>query len=227
VEAFVRWHSQERGWVSPASFIPLAEDTGLIIPLGDWVMHAACRQLAAWANDSFSAGLSLSVKVSGQQFRQADFVQQVLAVLERTQADPKLLKLDLNESLLLADVEDIVEKTNALTAHGIGCSLADLGTGYSSLSHLKRLSLEQLRIDQSFVQGLLTEPNDEAVTRSIFALAQSLNIRVSAEGIETQEQHDALAAFGCHAFQGYLFGQPLPAAEFEKTLESHRVSIRK
>ena len=224
VEAFVRWHSQERGWVSPASFIPLAEDTGLIIPLGDWVMQSACRQLAIWSKNSFTAGLSLSVKVSGQQFRQTDFVQQVLSILERTQADPKLLKLDLNESLLLADVDDIVHKTNALTVHGIGCSLADLGTGYSSLSHLKRLSLEQLRIDQSFVQGLLTEPNDEAVTRSIFALAQSLSIRVSAEGIETQEQHDALAAFGCHAFQGYLFGQPLPAAEFQKTLESHRAT---
>jgi diguanylate cyclase (GGDEF)-like protein len=224
VEAFVRWHSQERGWVSPASFIPLAEDTGLIIPLGDWVMQTACQQLAAWGKHPLSAGLSLSVKVSGQQFRQADFVQQVLATLERTQADPKLLKLYLNESLLLADVEDIVKKTNALTEHGIGCSLADLGTGYSSLSHLKRLSLEQLRIDQSFVQGLLTEPNDAAVTRSIFALAQSLNIRVSAEGIETQEQHDALAAFGCHAFQGYLFGQPLPVDQFEKTLESHRAT---
>jgi diguanylate cyclase (GGDEF)-like protein len=222
VEAFVRWHCQERGWVSPAAFIPLAEDTGLIIPLGDWVMQTACQQLAAWGKHPLSAGLSLSVKVSGQQFRQADFVQQVLATLERTQADPKLLKLDLNESLLLADVEDIVKKTNALTEHGIGCSLADLGTGYSSLSHLKRLSLEQLRIDQSFVQGLLTEPNDAAVTRSIFALAQSLNIRVSAEGIETQEQHDALAAFGCQAFQGYLFGQPLPAAQFQKTLENHR-----
>ena len=226
VEAFVRWYSTERGWVSPAAFIPLAEDTGLMIPLGDWVMRSACRQLATWNMNPLTEGLSLSVKVSGQQFRQSDFVQQVLAILEQAQADPKLLKLDLNESLLLADVDDIVRKTNALTLRGIGCSLADLGTGYSSLSHLKRLSLEQLRIDQSFVQGLLTEPNDEAVTRSIFALAQSLDIRVSAEGIETQEQHDALAAFGCHAFQGYFFGQPLPAEQFERTLIKHKTTVQ-
>jgi diguanylate cyclase (GGDEF)-like protein len=224
VEAFVRWHSAERGWVSPAAFIPLAEDTGLIVPLGDWVLQAACSQLATWSKDPLTTGLSLSVKVSGQQFRQADFVQQVLGRVEQSQADPRLLKLDLNESLLLVDVDDIVAKTNALTALGIGCSLADLGTGYSSLSHLKRLSLEQLRIDQTFVQGLLTEPNDAAVTRSIFALAQSMDIRVSAEGIETQEQHDALAAFGCHAFQGYLFGQPMPAAQFEETLKRPRMA---
>jgi len=220
VEAFVRWHSAERGWVSPASFIPLAEETGLINPLGAWVMQTACQQLAAWSHQPLTAVLSMSVKVSGQQFRQANFVQQVLDIVAQSHANPSLLKLDLNESLLLADIDDIVNKTNALTAHGIGCSLADLGTGYSSLSHLKRLALEQLRIDQSFVQGLLTEPNDASVTRSIFALAQSLDIKVSAEGIETREQFDALAAFGCHAFQGYLFGQPLPVAEFEKVLQN-------
>ncbi len=139
--------------------------------------------------------------------------------------DPKLLQLDLNESLLLVDIEDIVHKTNSLTNKGIGCSLAVLGTGYSSLSHFKRLSLEQLRIDQSFVRGLLTQPNDAAVTRSIFALAQSMNIKVSAEGVETPEQHAALAAFGCHAFQGYLFGQPMPVTQFEAALKSHLATL--
>jgi diguanylate cyclase (GGDEF)-like protein len=220
VEAFVRWNSPLRGRVAPAAFIPLAEDTGLIVPLGHWVLQAACVQLKAWSQNPLTAELSMTVKVSGQQFHQGEFVNEVMKIVRASGANPRLLKLDLNESLLLADIEDIVEKTNALTAQGVGFSLADLGTGYSSLSHLKRLSLEQLRIDQSFVQGLLTEPNDASVTRSIFALAQSLDLKVSAEGVETQEQHDALAAFGCTGYQGYLFGQPLPAEQFEAMLKT-------
>jgi EAL domain-containing protein (putative c-di-GMP-specific phosphodiesterase class I) len=158
------------------------------------------------------------VKVSAQQFREHNFVEQVCTVITQTGANPQLLKLELNESLLVADVEDIIAKTTALKKHGVGFSLADLGTGYSSLSHLKRLSLDQLRIDQSFVRGLLTNSNDAAVTKSIFALADSLDLQVSAEGVETQEQHDALAAHGCRVYQGYFFSQPLTAEEFSKLL---------
>lgn len=160
----------------------------------------------------------MSVKISGQQFRQSDFVNEVLEILQTTGAKAALLKLELNESLLIADVEDIIGKTTALTEHGVGFSLADLGTGYSSLSHLKRLSLEQLRIDQSFVRGLLTNSNDAAVTKSIFALAESLGLIVSAEGIETQEQRDALADHGCQVYQGYLFSQPLRLPAFTELL---------
>jgi EAL domain-containing protein (putative c-di-GMP-specific phosphodiesterase class I) len=165
------------------------------------------------------------VKVSAQQFRQPDFVDQVARILASTGASPQLLELQLNESLLVANIEDIVTKTAALKEHGVGLSLADLGTGYSSLSHLKRLSLDQLRIDQSFVRGLLTNPNDASVTRSIFALAQSMGLRVSAEGVETQAQIDALAAQGCDAYQGYFFSEPLSAAEFEQLLQAQASAI--
>lgn len=217
-EAFVRWQHPQRGRVSPATFIPLAEETGLILPLGQWVFDTACRQLAQWSKDPKTAHLTIAVKISAPQFRQHNFVALVIATLEATQARAELLKLELNESLLMADVEEIIEKTTALKDRGLGFSLADLGTGYSSLSHLKRLSLDQLRVDQSFVRGLLTNPNDASVIKSIFALAQSLELEVSAEGVETLEQRDALAAHGCHAYQGYFFSQPLSADEFEKLL---------
>lgn len=216
--AYVRWHCAKRGWVSPASFIALAEETGLIVPLGQWVLQQACRQLAQWKGQFHTARLSLSIKVSAQQFRQPDFVESVAHALSAAQASPLLLKLEINENLLLVDIEDIIVKTNLLMEMGVGCTLADLGTGYSSLSHLKRLSLEELRIDQSFVRGLLTEPNDTAVTRSIMALAESLEIGVSAAGVETRAQHEVLASFGCQVFQGYLFGKPLPIDAFEASL---------
>jgi diguanylate cyclase (GGDEF)-like protein len=217
-EAFIRWQHPKQGLVSPAAFIPLAEETGLILPLGAWVLETACRQLSLWGKTPKTRHLTLAVKVSAQQFRQHDFTSQVLDVLKATGACAAKLKLELNESLLIADVEDIIAKTTILSERGIGISLDDLGTGYSSLSHLKRLSLDQLRIDQSFVRGLLTNSNDAAVTKSIFALAQSLGLRVSAEGIETKEQRDVLAAHGCHAYQGYFFSQPLQVSDFEKLL---------
>jgi diguanylate cyclase (GGDEF)-like protein/PAS domain S-box-containing protein len=217
-EAFVRWLHPTRGLVSPATFIPLAEETGLIVALGNFVLTAACRQLHQWSARQATAHLSMEVKVSGQQLRQSDFVTVVLQTLYATGAKPELLKLELNESLLVVDVEDIIEKTTELSKSGVVFSLADLGTGYSSLSHLRRLALDQLRIDQSFVRGLLTNSDDEAVTRSIFALADSLKLKVGAEGVETQEQRDVLASHGCIEFQGYLFSQPLRVDEFEALL---------
>jgi diguanylate cyclase (GGDEF)-like protein/PAS domain S-box-containing protein len=221
-EAFVRWQHPSRGMVSPAAFIPLAEDSGLILPLGAWVLEAACKQLAVWAESPATAHLTMEVKVSAVQLRQPNFVESVLQVMEKTGVRPDLLKMELNESLLVVDVEDVIAKTNALSAHGVVFSLADLGTGYSSLSHLKRLALDQLRIDQSFVRGLLTNSNDAAVTRSIFALADSLDLPVGAEGVETKEQRDVLAAHGCLEFQGYLFSQPLSACEFSAMVAERR-----
>jgi diguanylate cyclase (GGDEF)-like protein/PAS domain S-box-containing protein len=210
VEALVRWQHPERGMVSPGEFIPMAEQTGLILPLGQWVLEEACRQLFEWGRAPRTAGLTVSVNVSARQLRQADFVAQVLAVLSDTQANPQRLKIELTESMLLTDVEEVIDKMSQLKAHGVGFSLDDFGTGYSSLAYLKRLPLDQLKIDQSFVRDVLTDPNDAAIARTILALAQSLDLAVVAEGVETRGQRDFLAGNGCMAFQGYLFGRPGP-----------------
>ena len=220
VEALVRWQHPARGLISPADFIGLAEETGLILPLGYWVLKAACQQLVAWTGQPDKAHLSIAVNVSAVQFRQSDFVEQVLAVIQRSGANPKKLKLELTESLLLDNVEDIIAKMNVLKSRGIGFALDDFGTGYSSLSYLKRLPLDQLKIDQTFVGDLLTDPNDAVIARTIVALGQSLGLSVMAEGVETQAQQDCLALQGCSAYQGYLFSRPLPLDKFEAFLRS-------
>ncbi len=214
-EALVRWQHPERGLVSPMAFIPLAEETGLIMPLGLWVLETACAQLAAWAGRVDTAHLTLSVNVSARQFRHADFVDQVLAVLDATGANPQNLKLELTESLLVDDVESTIVKMSALKAKGVRFSLDDFGTGYSSLAYLKRLPLDQLKIDQSFVRDILTNPNDAALARTIIVLAQQLDLSVIAEGVETVEQRDFLVGHGCLAYQGYLFGKPVPIESFD------------
>ena len=214
-EVLVRWQHPQRGMVSPAEFIPLAEETGLILPLGQWVLETACRQLSLWARRTETAGFTLAVNVSAHQFRQADFVERVLAALKRTGANPQRLKLELTESLLVSNVEDIIDKMFALKAKGIAFSLDDFGTGFSSLSYLKRLPLDQLKIDQSFVRDVLSDPNDAAIARTVVALARSLGLGVIAEGVETKAQRDFLAESGCHAYQGYFFSRPLPVEGFE------------
>ncbi|HEV2609970.1 MAG TPA: EAL domain-containing protein [Noviherbaspirillum sp.] len=211
VEALVRWQHKRRGMVSPAAFIPLAEETGLIVRLGQWVIETACAQLATWARQEKTAGLDVSVNVSARQFRHPDFVDQVMDALERTGANPQKLKLELTESLLLENVEETIVKMTALKKKGVGFSLDDFGTGYSSLAYLKRLPLDQLKIDQSFVRDVLTDPNDAAIARTIVALGRSLGLSVMAEGVETIAQRDFLAHHGCHAYQGFLFSQPMPA----------------
>jgi diguanylate cyclase (GGDEF)-like protein/PAS domain S-box-containing protein len=213
-EVLLRWVHPRRGLVSPAEFIPLAEETGLILPLGQWVLQTACAQLAAWATDARLAHLTISVNVSPHQFRQ-DIVGTVLDALASTGANPARLKIELTEGLLVENLEDTVVKMFALKAKGVGFSLDDFGTGYSSLAYLKRLPLEQLKIDQSFVRDVLVDPNDAAIARTIIALAHSLGIGVIAEGVETAEQRDFLAASGCHYCQGYYFGRPVPVAQFE------------
>ncbi|MFA7293418.1 MAG: EAL domain-containing protein [Rhodocyclaceae bacterium] len=215
VEALVRWQHPQRGMVSPADFIPLAEETGLILALGRWVLETACGQLATWALRPEMAHLTVAVNVSAHQFRQRDFVDQVLAVLNSSGANPQRLKLELTESLLVHDVEAIIEKMFTLKARGVGFSLDDFGTGYSSLSYLKRLPLDQLKIDQSFVRDVLSDPNDAAIAKTVVALAQSLGLGVIAEGVETATQRDFLASSGCHAYQGYFFSRPLPIEGFE------------
>ena len=215
-EALVRWQHPRRGLVSPLEFIPLAEETGLILPVGQWVMETACAQLARWATLPAMAHLSVAVNVSARQLHHKDFVGTVLAVLDRTGANPKNLKLELTESLLVADVEDTISKMATLKSSGVGFSLDDFGTGYSSLSYLKRLPLDQLKIDQSFVRNILSDPNDAAIAKMVIVLAGSLGLAVIAEGVEMEAQRDFLARQGCHAYQGYFFSRPLPLAEFER-----------
>jgi diguanylate cyclase (GGDEF)-like protein/PAS domain S-box-containing protein len=215
-EVLVRWQHPERGIVSPADFIPLAEESRLILPLGQWVLETACRQLVQWAAHPDMSHLTVSVNVSAHQFHQADFVDQVLDVLNKTGANPQLLKLELTESLLVSKVEEIIEKMFALKVKGVGFSLDDFGTGYSSLSYLKRLPLDQLKIDQSFVRDVLTDSNDATIAKTVIVLGQSLGLNVIAEGVETAEQRDFLASSGCHAYQGYFFSKPLPLNSFEE-----------
>jgi diguanylate cyclase (GGDEF)-like protein/PAS domain S-box-containing protein len=214
-EVLVRWQHPRRGMVSPVDFIPMAEETGLILPLGHWVLQTACTQLAIWATRPEMAHLTVAVNVSAHQFRQADFVEQVLAVVNTTGVNPQRLKLELTESLLVSNIDDVIEKMFALKAKGVGFSLDDFGTGYSSLSYLKRLPLDQLKIDQSFVRDVLNDPNDAAIAKTIIALAQSLGLGVIAEGVEIAAQRDFLASAGCHAYQGYFFSRPLPLESFE------------
>ena len=214
-EALLRWRHPQRGFVSPGEFIPLAEDCGLILPLGEWVLQDACARLAQWAQRPGLSHLSLSVNVSPREFHQSGFVAQVLQALASTGADARHLTLELTEGLLLQDVEDTIDKMGQLRAYGVGFSLDDFGTGYSSLAYLKRLPLDELKIDQSFVRDVLTDPNDAAIARTIVALGTSLGLRVTAEGVETKEQRAFLERAHCHAWQGYLLSPPLVAVAFE------------
>lgn len=213
-EALLRWQHPQRGLVSPAEFIPLAEQTGLIVPLGLLALETACHQLVRWGMQPALASVSLSVNVSAQQFRQPDFVSQVRETLQRTGVPSRALKLELTESLLVHDMEDIVQKMGQLRDLGLGFSLDDFGTGYSSLNYLKRLPLDQLKIDQSFVRDVLTDPNDAAIARTVISLGKSMGFAVIAEGVETEGQRGFLMENDCHIFQGYLFSKPVPAPLF-------------
>ena len=216
-EALVRWQHPQRRLVSPADFIPLAEETGLILPIGRWVLKTACAQLAAWATKSETAHLALAVNVSAREFHHPKFARRVLEALDHTGANPQKLILELTEGLLVHDMEDAIAKMTALKAWGVGLSLDDFGTGYSSLRYVKHLPLDQLKIDRSFVQDVLTDSNDAAIASAILALGQGLGLSVTAEGVETEAQRDFLASNGCRAFQGYLFGQPGPVEWLQTT----------
>ncbi len=215
-EVLIRWHHPVRGMISPAEFIPLAEETGLITILGYWVLYTASNQLATWATLPELKDVSIAVNVSPSQFHQKNFVEQVVDALSLSGADPQKLKLELTEGFSISNIEDVIDKMTNLKKRGVGFSLDDFGTGYSSLSYLKRLPLDQLKIDQSFVRDILIDPNDAAISKMVIVLAESLGLSVIAEGVETLAQKAFLEEQGCCAFQGYLYSKPLPLAQFEK-----------
>lgn len=215
-EVLVRWQDPHKGLISPTQFIPLAEASGLILPMGQWILHSACEQLARWQQEPLLQQLSLSVNVSPKQFQQANFVNQVLEALSAIGADPTRLKLEITESLLFNDLERVTKTMAELKSHGIRISLDDFGTGFSSLSHLKQLPVDELKIDQSFVRSLETDDSDAAIVRTIITLGQSLGVEVIAEGVETEIARDLLIAQGCHRFQGFYFAKPMPLEELER-----------
>jgi EAL domain-containing protein (putative c-di-GMP-specific phosphodiesterase class I) len=221
-EVLVRWQHPMRGMVGPVEFIPVAEETGLILPLGEWILKTACTQLALWSRVLEMESITISVNVSARQFSQSDFVARVLSIINETGANPKRLKLELTESLLVQNIEEVIEKMAALKVAGVCFSLDDFGTGYSSLAYLKRLPLDQLKIDQSFVHDILINSNDAIICKSTIALAESMGLAVIAEGVETQEQRNILANLGCHTYQGYWFSRPVPLDAFETLM---RMSI--
>jgi len=217
-EALLRWEHPEMGMVPPAQFIPLAEENGLILPIGRWVLETACERLMLWQSDPLFNKLSIAVNVSMNQFRQEDFVTQVKAVLAKSGINPRLLKLELTESLILNNVEDSISKMQKLKSIGVEFSMDDFGTGYSSLSYLKRLPLDQIKIDQSFVHDISNDTNDAAIVQTIIAMAATLGLGVMAEGVETEVQRKFLELRGCPAFQGHLFGAAVPVEQFEALL---------
>jgi len=212
-ETLIRWIDPELGFISPAEFIPLAEETGLILPIGKWVLESACAQLNAWKQEHYTCELVLAVNVSAKQFHQKDFVAQVEAAIRLHDINPKLLKLELTESMLVENIEAIIAKITAIKALGVQFSLDDFGTGYSSLQYLKRLPIDQLKIDQSFVRDLESDSNDRAIVQTIISMAKNMELEVIAEGVETAEQQSILEGKGCRNFQGYLFGKPMPIAQ--------------
>jgi len=219
VEALLRWQHPQLGMVPPDDFIPLAEDTGLILPIGRWVLETACAQIKAWENDARTRELRIAVNVSARQFRQPDFVAQVKSVLALSGANPANLKLELTESMLLEDVKETISKMQAIKEFGVGFSLDDFGTGYSSLSYLAQLQLDQIKIDKAFVRNLPGVTNAETIARAIITMGLGLNLNVIAEGVETESQLEFLEAHGCHEYQGYLFSHPLPLQELEVYLK--------
>jgi len=218
-EALLRWFPADREMISPADFIPLAEETGLILTIGKWVLDTACAQLKAWESDPRTQSLLMSVNVSARQFHQPDFVTTVQNSMDSSGINPARLKLELTESVVLENVDAVVDRMQQLNALGVTFCLDDFGTGYSSLSYLKRLPLDQVKIDQSFICDVTVDPNDAAIVRAIMAMSRSLGLQVIAEGVETQAQRDFLLQNACTAFQGFLFCEPIPINEWDGVLK--------
>ncbi|HEY1987513.1 MAG TPA: EAL domain-containing protein [Terracidiphilus sp.] len=217
-EALLRWNHPALGMLPPANFIPLAEETRSIIPLGNWILESVCRQIALWSKDRRTAHFKVSVNVSVVQLHQHEFVDDVIKILQRTGANPHSLRLELTESMLVSNVEDAIHKMTILKQHGVGFSLDDFGTGYSSLAYLRRLPVDQLKIDRSFVRDMLTDASSGVIAQTIITLSKAMGLPVIAEGVETTEQMAFLEGMGCHCFQGFLFSRPLPLDEFERML---------
>lgn len=217
-EALIRWRHPQHGIVFPDAYIPLAEQTGLIQSIGDWMLGSACAQIKSWQNHEATRHLTLSVNVSARQMHHPSFVTNIITIVQRHGIDPRLLRLELTESVLLENMELTAAKMHELGAQGIRFDLDDFGTGYSSLQYLKKLPLHQLKIDQSFVSDIEFDGNDRAIVQTIIAMAQSLNLEVIAEGVETEKQEQILSSMGCLHYQGYRFGKPVPLDEFEQAI---------
>ncbi|MEL0168984.1 MAG: EAL domain-containing protein [Pseudomonadaceae bacterium] len=213
-EVLIRWQHPQRGLLPPGEFIDHAEKTRLILPIGQWVLRQACRQLSNWRDQPWARELTLAVNISQRQFRQKNFAAGVLALVQEFNIPARQLELELTETLIVQDLDDLLHKMETLVAHGIHFSLDDFGTGYSSLSHLKRLPLNKLKVDRTFVTDVLNDASSKAIVRSVIALGNSMGMGVIAEGVETAEQRDFLAENGCTQYQGYFFSRPLPAEEF-------------
>lgn len=224
-EVLLRWEHPAKGLISPNDFIPLAEQSGLIIPIGTWVMEKACEQLKTWQTNELLSHLCLAVNVSAIQFGQKDFVNTVKTILDKSGANPNRLKLELTESSVLIDIDDTVKKMAQLKDFGVNFAIDDFGTGYSSLFHLKHLPVDQLKIDRSFVRDITQDPNDLAIVQAIIAMANNLGIQVIAEGVETEEQRDCLEERLCTDFQGFLFSRPLPLAEFQVFTQNQMIQV--
>jgi EAL domain-containing protein (putative c-di-GMP-specific phosphodiesterase class I) len=223
-EALIRWQHPQRGLVLPQQFIPIAEESDLILSIGQWVLEAACIQLKAWRSSPITCDLHLSVNVSARQFQQPDFVEQVSQMLSRYGLNSKLLKLELTEGLVLGKIDDAIFKMQVLQDHGVHFSMDDFGTGYSSLAYLTQLPLDQLKIDQSFVHNIGVKKSDALIVQTIIGMAQNLGLEVIAEGVETEAQRDFLQRHGCQLYQGSLFGAAMPVEEFVARLKVLSVS---
>lgn len=226
-ELLLRWHHPQRGWVPPGEFIPLAEETGLIVPLGRWVLEEACAQLSRWRTDPATQALSLSVNVSPLQFVQADFVEHLRGLIAHGRFDPRHLQLELTEGLVTTNLEEVIQRMQAVRALGLTLSMDDFGTGQSSLSNLRRLPIQCLKIDRVFVKDLPLDAADVAIVSSIILMAGALGLDVLAEGVETDDQRLALQCLGCFKYQGYLFGHPVPLAAFESQVRGVAGGLRR
>ena len=219
-EVLIRWQHPKHGLILPSDFIPLLEETGLILPIGYWALNTVCQQLKHWEYDERTKNLQIAVNVSAKQFHQTDFVEQVCEIIERYDINPDLLKLELTESLLLDNVEETINKMHTLRSMGIHFSMDDFGTGYSSLAYLTKLPLDQLKIDCSFVHNISITTADAMIVQTIIGMTKNLGIEVIAEGVETEAQRQFLAQHGCHFYQGFLFNKPMPIEQFQALLMS-------
>lgn len=219
-EVLIRWKDPQRGLIPPIEFISLAEESGLILSIGRWMMEEVCGQLKAWESQELTRRLKLSVNVSSREFKQKDFVGKLKRILEKTGANPSLLELEITESMLLGNMDDFIAKMQMLQEIGVSFALDDFGTGYSSLFYLKKLPLNKIKIDQSFVKDLGDDKNDEAIAQTIIQMGKTLGLEVTAEGVETERQRRVLEQLGCHYYQGYLFGKPVPLEIFEQQLDN-------
>lgn len=220
-EVLIRWQHPQRGLLAPGEFIDHAENTGLIIAIGQWVLEQTAARLRQWKDDPLFGDLGLAVNISQKQFSQSSFVAEILGLIEHHGIDARRLELELTETLIVHDMEDLTRKMTALVEHGVRFSLDDFGTGFSSLSHLKRLPLSKLKIDRSFICDVLTDANSETIVRTVIALGQSMGMTVIAEGVEAEAQHRFLADNGCTQFQGYLLGRPMPLVDFSTFVQRH------